>query len=675
MTFRTERFFTCELEGVMMKMTFMIGVIVSALLLGCAKQVPEPQTDYSCAPSEVTGPEVITTVSGLKLEVPKGFTARDTCEWVELLDNEFDVWVLEVTGADLGQAIDGAWAEVDPHFKAVVDKTFEPPPSEPFDGMLIRNYVVDANGLFAQAVALSKGDTIYVQLICCAIPVLEKRGAQISTFLMSMKVPGHKEEDLSSLSAGSVVGKTDAIDAFIEQTMKGTNTPGLSLALVEDGKVVYSKGYGVKKLGESALVNADTLMMIGSVTKSMTTLMMASLIQEGKLSWEAKVTDVYPEFALGDMELAKKLEVQHLVCACAGLPRKDMPLIFEYEGKRAQDVFKELATMKPTTGFKETFQYQNHMVAAGGYIAAMSVAPDAELCETYSKLMQERVFAPLGMIRTTLNMDKAVQDANHAIPHAFGLDGRHEAISLDHERFASAISPSGAVWSSASEMANYIIAEMNGGVSPDGVQVVDKANLEKRWEPQVTVSKDVYYGLGWIFHEEKGLRVVSHGGGTMGFATVVTFYPDMSRGVVMISNGTGGHIVEGFVGSLLKEIWFGTDEKVGEQVKFVLQAVEKQRADTVTRSSEPTKEFMKPLLGEHFHSELGKLIIEKEDSGYSMDVGTYRTGILKHERSDGKTTLICTDPPLAGVELILPATKGVVTLILNRGQEKYEFTK
>jgi CubicO group peptidase (beta-lactamase class C family) len=668
-----------EKEGIMRKLTWMISFGLMLVAAGCATgqgAIADSNKTSQCTQAHVQGPGILTTESGLAFEVPSGFSATAKCELVTLESDEFDLWALQLDDMDLKQAIDEAWARVVNGFTGKVETSLEPPAEQPWEAVLIRNYVVDDKKVFSQAVARRREGKVYVHLVRGTIPVLDKRGAQLRAFIGSMKVPGSKEIDLTDVVAQSVAGRTDQIDELIAECIERTGTPGLSMAIVEDGEIVYAKGYGVRKQSEPANVDPDTLMMIGSVTKSMTTLMMASLVDDGKLSWNSKVTDVYPGFSLGDEELSKKLEIQHLMCACAGLPRKDIPLVLENEGKSAKDVFRELARMKPSTGFQETFQYQNHMVAAGGYVAALSVAPDEDAHATYCELMRDRVFGPIGMDRTTLDLDRAAKDDNHAWPHAQALDGAHQSISLDHERFATYIGPSGGVWSTASEMARYLITEMNVGLSPDGKKVVTRKNLEKRWEPQVTVSKDVFYGLGWMQAKKKGLRLITHGGGTMGFATRVAFYPDKKRGVVMISNGTGGHLVEGIVQSRLDEIWFGIDEKIRQRLTFALEADKKERAKILGRASVPKTDFMKPLIGKHIHPELGVISIEERGGSYFLDAGTHRSAVLRYARSDGRTSLICADPPLAGVELILPpAGEKDISFILERGQERYDLVK
>src|SRR5690606_1872475 len=141
----------------------------------------------------------------------------------------------------------------------------------------------------------------------------------------------------------------------------------------------------------------DTQFMIGSITKSFSTLLLATLVDEGKLAWETKVKQVYPSFALGD-ERADTLQIRHLFCACVGAPRQDMELLFEFANKTPKDVFTEVAKMKLTTGFGETFQYNNQLTAVGGYVAGHVAEPrERDLARAYDKALRARVLDKIGM--------------------------------------------------------------------------------------------------------------------------------------------------------------------------------------------------------------------------------------------------------------------------------------
>jgi CubicO group peptidase (beta-lactamase class C family) len=109
---------------------------------------------------------------------------------------------------------------------------------------------------------------------------------------------------------------------FIEAAQQRLGVPGVALGLVQDGKVVFSGGFGTRTLGAKAPVNGDTLFMIASNTKAMTTLMLAKLVDEHKLTWDTQVTTLLPSFKLGSADTTSRVLVKHLICACTGMPRQ-----------------------------------------------------------------------------------------------------------------------------------------------------------------------------------------------------------------------------------------------------------------------------------------------------------------------------------------------------------------
>lgn len=341
-------------------------------LPGCAPALqrgeagkPAAQQPWS---APLKGPAEVKTPAGATLKVPAGMVARQRNNVILLQDPEASasVQLVELDAGDCATAVKQAWAAVDPAFKGEVKRTDQPPASRGYDEIYVVTYVRGEDDRVAQVVARRKGQRVWVAVIRGTPPSLDKRGAQLRTFLASIKAPGVKEDDLSGKSPRPMAQKRAELLEFISRAMAAENTPGLQIAVVEGGKVTLAEGFGVRKLGQPGKVTPDTLMMIGSVTKSLSTLMMATLVDAGKLDWKRPVTAVYPAFKLGDPALTKAITVEQLVCACAGLPRKDVPLILDFSDKSAADVFKELSTMRPSTGLKETFQYQNHMVAAVG---------------------------------------------------------------------------------------------------------------------------------------------------------------------------------------------------------------------------------------------------------------------------------------------------------------------
>jgi CubicO group peptidase (beta-lactamase class C family) len=161
-----------------------------------------------------------------------------------------------------------------------------------------------------------------------------------------------------------------------------------------------------ERAGDPAPITMDTRFLIASITKPMTTLMEAALVDAGVVGWDTPVVSVLPTFAIGDPEVTRELRLWHMSCACTGMPRQDLEDLFEWNSVTPEARLAAMRTMKPTTKLGETFQYSNLMVSAGGFIAAHAFAPERPLAEAYATAMQAKVFGPIGMTSTTLDYAK-----------------------------------------------------------------------------------------------------------------------------------------------------------------------------------------------------------------------------------------------------------------------------
>src|SRR5262249_45369977 len=137
------------------------------------------------------------------------------------------------------------------------------------------------------------------------------------------------------------------LDEFVERAQRELGIPGVAISLVQDGKVVHEAGFGVRELGQAARVDPDTLFMIASNTKALTTLLLAKLVAAGRLGWDTPVVTIYPAFKLGDADTTRRVLVKHLICACTGMPRQDFEWLFEFGHATAQSQIDQLATQKP----------------------------------------------------------------------------------------------------------------------------------------------------------------------------------------------------------------------------------------------------------------------------------------------------------------------------------------
>ncbi len=168
----------------------------------------------------------------------------------------------------------------------------------------------------------------------------------------SLRPKGYERETFAGKKPLPLTAERVALlKEFITTGQKQLGIPGVAISLFDGGKVVFEGGFGVRELGKPKPVGADTLFLAASNTKGMTTLMLAKLVDEGKLAWDMPVSKVYPSFKLGDAETTSHVLIKHLVCACTGLPRQDLEWIFEYKSATPKTELDLLGTMAPTTKF------------------------------------------------------------------------------------------------------------------------------------------------------------------------------------------------------------------------------------------------------------------------------------------------------------------------------------
>jgi hypothetical protein len=377
-----------------------------------AETKPAPATEQPTAPPERLAADTArVTVAGNTFVAPAGWTieVRGPATILAPPEPGSHLALVDVTAADADAAVELAW------------KAYKPDHAWP---LLVANDAPDHDGWSRRrgyayrtspnekrdvgAEARFAGDTWTVVIVDMDQGVEEKRLAQLALVVQKLLPKGHARESF----AGKTAAKLDAariaeLTKFVESAVQQLGVPGVAFGLVQDGKVVYAGGVGVRELGGKAKVTADTLFMIASNTKALTTLLLAKLVEDGKLTWDTPVTTLMPTFALGDADTTKQVLVKHLICACTGMPRQDLEWLLEFKDATAASTLASLAKMQPTSKFGELFQYSNIMAAAAGYIAGHVAYPKLELGAAYDKAMQARVFDPLGMKATTFDYARA----------------------------------------------------------------------------------------------------------------------------------------------------------------------------------------------------------------------------------------------------------------------------
>ena len=589
--------------------------------------------------------------------------------------------MVESGEGDLDRAVELAWRRAHPSFALpMAHPPRREPPSGGWEAVSRSDYrTAAAEHRVALADARRFGGSTYVTLIDGDAAVYARRGAELVTMVDSWHPRGMREESFAGRAPRSLdPARAARLDAFIESSRRRLEVPGAAVAIIEGGRVVYERAFGVRKLGTPEPITPRTLFMLGSITKPMTTLMEAVLIDAGRFTWDTPLTRLYPAFAIGDRDLTARLAVWHAACACTGMPQFDLQNVFEFAGVTAEARMASLRSMKPTTRLGETFQYSNLMVAAGGYATAHAALPTASLNEAYAATMQASVFDPIGMTSTTVDFTRALAAPDWAWPHALGIDGKPGAFPPEIEANVAPIAPAGAVWSNLVDMERYVLTELADGVTPEGARVVSRANLRERWRQRIRNGASEGYGIGMEVGTIHGLTMVGHTGGLFGFGTTMFMLPDQGVGIIVLTNirNGGNYAIFPFNDPVkrrtLEEIFGGQDVASVMVDHYVDIRRDLVASALASLDTAPDPAWVRGLVGTYCNPILGRVTISAAPSGGVFDVGEWKSRFVRKREVDGGRRLVLVDPPHAGGDPLVGGDDANPTIIIEHGQARYE---
>jgi CubicO group peptidase (beta-lactamase class C family) len=663
---------------------------VSCVILAACATAPDTQLVKTRPAVKQPTVPVRPLVKAVQLDSPRGFkTSKGSIFkvpakwWVSVYpdriflqdpERELTLWLVDIPGKVAGAAIKEAWARSVPGFKLEILLEATPPATNGWDGFHDISYKFPTlkGRRYVKAVARQKDGVFYVVLIDAPIAALQRRGAQLRQIVHSQKAKGLKYESLVGKKAKAWNDAIAAkLDTFIKKGMKQTGVPGLAIAILQGGKVVFEKGYGVRG-PKGRPVTPVTRFMIGSNSKSFTSLMIARLVDQGKVSWDTPVQKLLPRFTLGDKAVAKKLLLHHALCACTGLPSQDMEIVFQYKGISGADRLAELATVKPTTGFGETFQYSNPLVAAAGFAAGRACYPRKSMMAAYGATLRKTVLKPLALKATTFDTRRVI-GKDHAMPYGRRLDSSYLPIPLSWEGAMTAMAPAGGLWSNVRDLARVMQMELNAGLLSDGTRFVTKKNLLRRRQSSVKIGVRSAYGLAMMIKDRRGLMEFGHPGNTLGFTATNNFYPQHNMGIIILANAAVAHSLLTPINRKWIELLFdGTIAKADKHMTYQVKLRTKSNAFLASKlTSPPPKAWITPLLGTYTHAALGTLVVKWQGTQVVADVGEWASPLALY--SDvGIKILIMTGPPLPGLPFN-PQKDG--SLLLDMGQQKYTFVK
>lgn len=384
----------------------------------------------------------------------------------------------------------------------------------------------------------------------------------ISIFTVSL--PQAVFAQVSTQASTHLPTRLAAIEQKVEARRKELGIPGMSLAIVKDGEVIFAKGFGYKDLAKQSPVTADTQFAIGSVTKAFTALSVLMSQEEGKLSLDDNPKKYLSYFKINDAEIDKNITIRDLLSHASGLDRTDFAWL---TGKLSrEEIIKVAGEAVPTGKLREKFQYQNVMFAAAGEIVAQVQK------EKWEKYVAQKILKPLGMTNSNLSVPEMQKAKDYSLGYDYNAETKQ--TRLLPTRVLDAIAPAGSINSSAKDMTQWIKFILNNG-ELNGKRLVNESNFAEWFKPQMKISPDgkISYTLGWGTFERKGAKVFQHSGGIDGFNSLITLIPEKKLGFVMLTN-----VSESSLGNELPAIvWENLfeDKKTDEMVKLPVKTMEK----------------------------------------------------------------------------------------------------
>jgi len=504
--------------------------------------------------------------------------------------------------------------------------------------------------------------------------VADRRDPAVQQILESVQAPGFVPESFAGRRAAPLEGeRRQLLSEFVAKAQRQLQVPGVAVGVLQNDRLVLAEGHGERRLGEGVRPDADTLFMVGSTTKPLTSLLLARLVDQGRLGWDTPVRQVLPELKLGDPALTVALQVKHLLCACSGVPRRDLLWLLSAPGGTPETTLRSLALLRPTSALGELFQYNNQMVAAAGFLAGRLAHPSLELGAAYDRAMQELLFEPLGMSSSTLSFERALAQSNLAWPHGFDGRDRLSAVAMDLNRTVLPQRPAGGVWSSVNDMLRYVALELRGGRLADGRPLLSAEVLRQRWQPQVDAGPDVSYGLALLIDRSLGTPVLEHTGATFGYKSLLFWLPEHNLGAVVLTNGDQGDALMMLVRRRLLELLFDGRPQAQaelEQQSAALPAARAQARRGLRLSADP--QAASALASRYTSPELGGLTVRSQRGELLFDFGWFTAPIATRPIAGGGVAFITTGAGLTGLEFERSGTDGL-SLIVREGQHSYRY--
>ncbi|PLX18058.1 MAG: hypothetical protein C0599_12780 [Salinivirgaceae bacterium] len=395
--------------------------------------------------------------------------------------------------------------------------------------------------------------------------------------------------------------------------------PGMSVSIVTADKVLLQKGYGVLSIENSRAVDENTVFGIASLTKTFTSALVANAVKSEKLTYQSKIKDLYPGFKLYDSYVTNEITLADALSHRSGLTNFSGDLIWYGSNVKDSLIISRLRYLHPQYGFRTHYGYSNIFYQLVGNILEKTYN------RKYEFLVDSIITAPLGMSRTIVKYEKAMTEANLAVPH---LEKEDELIIQPYLSWNN-MNAAGGIFSTAKDMSTYIQMWINKGISGDK-HIIDGDLVKEIWKQKTPASLswvETYlnspvnfrsWGMGWAMMDYDGYKVLHHSGGLDGMVCHMVIVPDKKLGAVFLTNKTTA------LPTVL--MYHLLDQTIGKGDKNYIAAAYELMQKFKPHETEHAKMYAAPddlkpdfFVGDYYDSLIGKVEIRKAKNKYQLD--------------------------------------------------------
>ncbi len=326
--------------------------------------------------------------------------------------------------------------------------------------------------------------------------------------------------------------EADRLHAFISQGMQDWSLTGLAVAVVKDDRVVFQRGYGVRRIGTKAPIDEQTVFQIGSASKPLTASGIALLVQDGSATWDKPIRETWSAFRAFDPAVTREATLRDVLCHRTGVG-KDESLLYYAMPTTRRELLGRLPEIQQAAPFRTEMRYSNVMYTVAGQVVEQVTG------QSWDEYMSKRVFQPLGMSRTTTSVQALAKLENVAVPHVRVGDETFATEPADQDN----IGPAASINSSVADLAQWLKMITSGGRHKDK-QFLDPALVSEMLKPHVLMPADPVhgqhvfsaYGLGFMLWDYHGHRIAAHSGMSGHSLAMIGLVPEKRVGVVVLTN-------------------------------------------------------------------------------------------------------------------------------------------